>query len=57
LSSIGFDFVDCLFLQQQDGKLCLPRSPEDAIPKVVVRRFGAHEIAPQGQEVESISTS
>ncbi len=24
----------------------------DAIPKVAVRRFGAHEIAPQGQEVE-----
>jgi hypothetical protein len=22
----------------------------------VVRRFGAHEIAPEGQEVESIST-
>ena len=29
----------------------------DAIPKVVVRRFGAHEIAPQGQEAESASTS
>jgi hypothetical protein len=29
----------------------------DAMPKVVVRRFGAHEIAPQGQEVESASTS
>jgi hypothetical protein len=24
----------------------------DAIPNVVVRRFGAREIAPQGQEVE-----
>jgi hypothetical protein len=29
----------------------------DAIPIVVVRRFGAHEIAPQGQEVESAITS
>jgi hypothetical protein len=29
----------------------------DAIPKVVVRRFGAREIAPQGQEVENASTS
>ena len=28
----------------------------DAIPKVVVRRFGAREIAPQGQEVESVRT-
>jgi hypothetical protein len=28
-----------------------------AIPIVVVRRFGAREIAPQGQEVESASTS
>jgi hypothetical protein len=30
---------------------------KDAIAKVVVRRFGAREIAPQGQEVESTSTS
>ena len=29
----------------------------DAIPNFVVRRFGAREIAPQGQEVESVSTS
>jgi len=29
----------------------------DAIAKVVVRRFGAREIAPQGQEVESANAS
>jgi hypothetical protein len=29
----------------------------ETMPKVVVRRFGAHEMAPQGQEVESASTS
>jgi hypothetical protein len=29
----------------------------DAITKVVVCRFGAREIAPQGQEVEGASTS
>jgi hypothetical protein len=29
----------------------------DAIPNVVVRRFGAREIALEGQEVESASTS
>jgi hypothetical protein len=34
-----------------------PHAINDAIPKVVVRRFGAREIAPQGQEVESASTS
>jgi hypothetical protein len=36
-----------------------PENPQfnDAIPIVVVRRFGAREIAPQGQEVESASAS
>ena len=29
----------------------------DAMPNVVVRRFGAREIAPEGQEVESEITS
>jgi hypothetical protein len=29
----------------------------DAIPNVVGRRFGAREMAPQGQEVESVRTS
>ena len=32
-------------------------SISDAMPIVVVRRFGAREIAPQGQEVESARTS
>ena len=35
----------------------VPANRRDAISNVVVRRFGAREIAPQGQEVESTSTS
>ena len=41
----GFEYSACsTFLQDFSA---------DTIPKVVVRRFGAREIAPQGQEVES----
>jgi hypothetical protein len=39
------------------GKSVLLFEKMDAIAKVVVRRFGALGIAPQGQEVESASPS
>ena len=35
----------------------IPRTYQDAIPNIVVCRFGAREIASQGQEVKSASTS
>ncbi len=35
----------------------IQRTYQDAIPNIAVRRFGAREIAPQGQEVKSASTS
>jgi hypothetical protein len=46
-------FVSGLF----EVRCQLPPAPQDTIANVVVRRFGAREIAPQGQEVESASTS
>ncbi len=42
---------------EDESYIPAPTVLTDAIPNVVVRRFGAHEIAPQGQEVENTSTS
>jgi hypothetical protein len=56
-------FIATIAIKQLGVELSFPVSGHfqvldlDTIPKVVVRRFGAHEIAPQGQEVESASTS
>ncbi len=50
---LDYDQVAKSLLFEQHSRLLF----YDAIPKVVVRRFGAREMAPQGQEVESASTS